>query len=51
VPPGYRVEAVYAVGKKADKSSLPEKLQAKEQPNTRRPLREVVFEGGFPPAG
>jgi nitroreductase len=50
VPAGYRVEAVYAVGKKADKSSLPEKLQAKEQPNTRLALRELVFEGGFPPA-
>lgn len=48
LPAGYRVEAAYAVGKQADKSVLPEPLQPAEQPNTRRPLSEVAFEGGFP---
>ena len=48
VPKGYHVEAAYAVGKLGDKSKLPEMLQQKEQPNERRPLSEVVFEGGFP---
>lgn len=48
VPKGYRVEAAYAVGKLGDKSSLPEALQAREQPNDRKPLTELAFEGGFP---
>ena len=29
----YRVEAAYAVGKRADKSKLPEALQAREKPS------------------
>lgn len=48
VPKGYRVEAAYAVGQLGDKSSLPEALQAREQPNDRKPLTELAFEGGFP---
>lgn len=47
VPMGYRVEAVYAVGKLGDKSKLPEMLQAREQPSPRIPLSELAFEGGF----
>ena len=48
VPQGYRVEAAYAVGKVGDKSRLPEAMQARETPNTRRPLAESALEGGFP---
>ena len=48
VPQGYRVEAAYAVGKVGDKSRLPEAMQARETPNTRRPLGEIALEGGFP---
>lgn len=48
VPEGYRVEAAYAVGRLGDKTKLPPALQAREQPNDRRPLTETVFEGGFP---
>lgn len=48
VPKGYRVEAAYAVGKLGDKSTLPEALQAREQPSNRKPLTELAFEGGFP---
>jgi hypothetical protein len=44
------LRVTYAVGKKGDKSSLPEELHSIEQPNTRRPLSELAFEGGFPPA-
>lgn len=47
VPQGYRVEAAYAVGRRGDKAMLPEALQAREQPTPRRPLAEIVFEGGF----
>jgi nitroreductase len=47
VPDGYRVEAAIAVGKRGDRSLLPERLQAREQPNSRMPLRELVGEGSF----
>ena len=47
VPQGHRVEAAYAVGRIGDKARLPEALQARETPNTRRPLKEIAFEGGF----
>ena len=48
VPQGFRVEAAYAVGKRGDASSLPEALQAREQPSPRVPLAQLAFEGGFP---
>jgi nitroreductase len=47
-PQGYRVEAAYAVGKRGDKSRLPEMLQSREAPSTRLPLSGLAFEGGFP---
>lgn len=50
VPEGYRVEAAYAIGKLGDKSSLPEMLQAREEPSDRTPLSDLAFEGGFPTA-
>ncbi len=49
VPPGHRVEAAVAVGRVGDKSILPEGLQAREVPNTRKPLSEIAIEGGFSP--
>ncbi len=48
VPQGYRVEAAYAIGRRGDKSRLPEGLQAREAPSPRKPLSELAFEGGFP---
>jgi nitroreductase len=48
VPSGFRVEAAYAIGKLGDKASLPEMLQAREQPSPRLPLSDLAFEGGFP---
>ncbi len=48
VPAGYRVEVAIAIGRLGDKSQLPEGLQAREVPNERRPLAELVFEGHFP---
>ncbi|WP_298956684.1 nitroreductase family protein [uncultured Methylobacterium sp.] len=49
VPEGYRIEAVYAIGRKADPASLSEEQRGRETPNGRKPLSELVFEGGFPP--
>ena len=48
VPKGHKVEAVYAVGRKADPAGLPEELRARELPSHRRSLEELAFEGGFP---
>ncbi len=47
VPDDYQVEAMIAIGKRADKSSLPQELQGKEAPSSRRPLNEIIHEGGF----
>ena len=47
VPADYTLEAVIAIGKQADKSVLPESLQAREVPSQRRPLSELVAEGHF----
>ena len=44
---GHRVEAMIALGRMGDKSSLPEGLQRREAPNGRKPLAETVFEGKF----
>ncbi len=48
VPQGYRVEQLFAVGRKGDKSTLPEALAAREIPNERLPVSQIAFEGGFP---
>ncbi len=47
VPQGYRVEAAIAVGRLGDKTTLPDFLQAREQPSDRHPLSVVAMEGGF----
>ncbi|HLP67675.1 MAG TPA: nitroreductase family protein [Rhizobium sp.] len=47
VPQGYRAEAAVAIGKLADKSLLPEHLQAREIPSNRKPLSAIAFEGLF----
>jgi nitroreductase len=48
VPENYRVEAAIAIGRRGDKSALPEALQAREAPNGREPVSSFAFEGGFP---
>ena len=48
VPNGHKVEAVYAVGMKADPAGLQEELRARELPSDRRSSAELAFEGGFP---
>jgi len=48
VPDDVRVEAMGAVGRPGRTSDLPEALQARETPNGRLPLAELVFEGPYP---
>ncbi len=48
LPADHRVEMVMAIGRKGDKAVLPEALQAREQPNGRNPITQLIFEGGFP---
>ncbi len=48
IPEDYRPEAAVAVGRRADKSVLPDYLQAREHPNGRHPQKHFVFQGGFP---
>ncbi len=45
VPEGYRVEAMFAVGKLGKKEDLPEKLREREKPSGRKPIKDFVFEG------
>jgi nitroreductase len=47
IPEEYQVEAMVAVGRPGARESLPEKLQAIEAPNDRRPLAKTVCEGPF----
>ena len=47
VPEGFRVEAMVAVGRPGDPSTLPEKVRAREKPGDRKPLSEITCEGPF----
>ncbi len=47
IPEGYRVEAAYAVGRRAGKEKLPDFLQKREMPSGRMPLVQLAFEGRF----
>jgi len=47
IPDSFDVMAMIAIGKKGPKENLPKKLQEKEVPNDRKPLREIVMEGSF----
>ena len=49
VPEGYRVEAAIAIGRRGDKSMLPEAMQGRESPNGRLPLSKLAMEGRFHP--
>ncbi|HEY4360633.1 MAG TPA: nitroreductase family protein [Bryobacteraceae bacterium] len=50
VPEEFAVEAMIAIGHPGKVEDLSEKDQAREKPNTRKPLKELVFEGRFPAA-
>lgn len=48
IPEGYAVEAMVAVGKPGHREDLPEDMQEKEQPSSRKSVSEIAFEGSFP---
>lgn len=45
IPEEFQIEAMVAVGKHGDKNELPEELQKREEPNGRKPLGKLIFEG------
>lgn len=47
IPEGYTVEAMAAIGKRAQKENLPEEMQVNETPSTRKALNEIIIEGRF----
>ena len=47
-PEDCRLEAVVAIGKRADPATLPPQIAEREKPNGRRPLNETAFEGELP---
>lgn len=47
IPGDYDVEAMVAIGKKGKKEDLPPDLQERETPSDRKPLAELIMEGGF----
>jgi nitroreductase len=47
IPPEFEVHAMIAIGKRRPRENLPERVQAMEEPNSRKPLHEILFEGSF----
>jgi nitroreductase len=47
VPKDFDVMAMIAIGKRGPKEKLPQDLQARETPNTRIPLSDIVMQGKF----
>ena len=47
IPDDFNVEAMAAVGRPGPITALPEDFQARESPNTPRPISELVFEGPY----
>ena len=47
VPADFKIEAMAAIGRLADKSTLPAHLQEREFPSNRTPIEELIFEGSF----
>jgi hypothetical protein len=45
IPDDFDVLAMIAIGRRAPPENLPEKYRAVERPSSRRPLKEIVFEG------
>lgn len=48
IPERYRIEMMIAVGRPADKSTLPDKLRDREHPSGRNPVSAFGFEGRWP---
>jgi nitroreductase len=47
VPDDFQVEAMAAVGRPGPITVLPEDFQARESPNSRKPISEITFEGPY----
>lgn len=47
VPEDFSVNAMFAIGRKDQKESLPKELQEREVISDRMPLSEIMMEGGF----
>lgn len=47
IPDNFDVHAMIAIGRRAAAENLPEKYRAMEQPTSRRPLKEIMFQGAF----
>ncbi|BCM24323.1 nitroreductase family protein [Methyloradius palustris] len=47
IPEGFHIEILIAIGKQAERDSLPADLQAREQPTPRQSLSQFVAEGSF----
>ncbi|MBW6424556.1 nitroreductase family protein [Rhizobium sp. XQZ8] len=47
LPEGYRPEAAAAIGRIADKSTLPDDLAEREVPSKRKHVSEIAFDGKF----
>jgi nitroreductase len=47
IPDDYDVLAMIAIGKRGPKERLSQELQARETPNNRKPLSDLVMEGKF----
>jgi hypothetical protein len=50
IPSDYHADVVIAVGRRGDKSLIPETFHAGENPNGRNAVNEVIIEGAFPKA-
>ncbi|ERG96589.1 nitroreductase family protein [Haloquadratum walsbyi] len=47
VPDGFSVECMVAIGERAPAETLPDELQEREFPNERKPIDEILYQGGF----
>ena len=47
VPEDYAVAAMFAVGRPGDPAELAPELRERELPSLRKPVREIICEGGF----
>lgn len=47
IPEDYAIQALVAIGYQGEKEALPEPFQEREQPNSRVPLTDLLFNGEF----
>ncbi|MYL96353.1 nitroreductase [Novosphingobium sp. FGD1] len=47
IPEDHRLEAAFTIGRQGDKATLPDFLQEREVPSTRKPLSEIAKAGKF----